>query len=103
MDELRDKMDDLRREYGSLGTHEADAGMALILSDKENASKEFDDLEPTQEPYIYFINVGQGTNKRNSSSYRRYEYIQTESELLNVGRELESTACDRTYIFKSSR
>ncbi|XP_048741713.2 uncharacterized protein LOC125655453 [Ostrea edulis] len=86
---LLNKMNDLQTEFD--GTDEA--GMALILSDRENTSKTFDSLDSAQEPYIFFINVGQSTNETDSC-YRHYKNIQTESELPGIGLELESTACN---------
>jgi hypothetical protein len=97
MTELPDKMNKFREEYRNSKA----AAMALILSDNQNTSEKFDELDPNKEPYMVFINVGQNLSEADSC-YRRYKYIQTELDLPELGRQLEQTACNRRYIYITS-
>lgn len=88
---LKQKLTNLSK----LEQEDGNAGMAVIFTDRGLTSSNFSMLSENNEPFLYFVNVGENEN-RSGSCYRQYRYVDNETDINEIARELETIGCNST-------
>ena len=92
LDELRKKLSNLSSEFNP---KENEAGMAVILSDRQLTSANFSYMPDDREPFLYIVNIGHTEEEEEKNScYRQHRSISEMRNISFIGQEMESIGCN---------